>query len=140
MKRIMLTTTALLLAVSCWSSVQAQTKLPPRRTVGPKAKAAAPKGITMKEGYAMKDGKLMVTRNGHTDPVSRTEQLVNGTTIKADGTVIMRDSTHVMMKEGDIMSLSGRLTTVAMKAEQDSLMNSVKENTKIKLKSKRKGR
>ncbi|MBG8555245.1 DUF6799 domain-containing protein [Hymenobacter guriensis] len=140
MKRIVLATATLLLAAGCWSSALAQTKLPPRRTVAPKAKATAPKGVTMKEGFTVKEGKVLVTRNGLTSTVAQPEKLVNGTTIKSDGTVILRDSTHVMMKEGDELSLSGRLTTKAMQAEQDSLMNVVKENTKMKLKSKRKGR
>jgi hypothetical protein len=36
------------------------------------------------------------------------------------------------MKEGDYLSLSGRLTTVAMKAEQDSLAQAAKMDPKGK--------
>ena len=41
--------------------------------------------------------------------------------MQPDGTVMMADGTTVRLQEGDYMSLTGRMTTRAMKAEQDSL-------------------
>ncbi|OWP64595.1 hypothetical protein CDA63_02220 [Hymenobacter amundsenii] len=102
---------------------QAQTKaLPARRgAVAPKARIATAPGATMKDGFLMKDGKVMATRNAQTSAVGREEALVNGTKVQPDGTVMMADGTTVRLAEGDYMSLTGRLTTRAWQAEQDSL-------------------
>ncbi|WP_157547678.1 DUF6799 domain-containing protein [Hymenobacter sp. DG25A] len=121
-------------------TAQAQSKkLPPRRPVAPKSRTA-PTSVSLKEGYTIKDGKFLVTRSGHTDPVLQDETLLNGTRVKADGTVVLRDSTTVQMKEGDFMSLTGRVTTKEMRMEQDSLSKAAFQDTqksKMKLKTKK---
>ncbi|MBX0291746.1 hypothetical protein K3G63_14945 [Hymenobacter sp. HSC-4F20] len=126
----------LLLTAAATLSAHAQTKLPPRRPVQPRPKAAAPQGVTLKDGFMMKDGKVMVTRDAHTEPLTAETALVNGTKINADGTVTMANGTTTMLKEGDYMSLTGRMTTKAMKAEQDSLMQLSKNGGKVKMKKK----
>lgn len=126
----------LLLMGAATLSAAAQTKLPPRRPVQPRAKAAAPVGVTMKDGFMMKEGKVMVTRDAHTEPLTAEMALVNGTKITADGTVTMNNGTTTTLQEGDYMSLTGRLTTKAMKAEQDSLMQLSKNGGKVKMKKK----
>ncbi|WP_426489889.1 DUF6799 domain-containing protein [Hymenobacter sp. 102] len=128
---------ALLLTSLATLSAEAQTKLPPRRPVQPRPKAAAPVGVTMKDGFLMKDGKVMVTRDAHTEPLTTETSVVNGTKINASGLVTMPNGTTTTLKEGDYMSLTGRLTTMAMKAEQDSLMQLAK-NGKGKVKMKKK--
>lgn len=132
---------ALLLVGAATLGAQAQTKLPPRRGgVQPRAKAAAPVGVTMKDGFLMKEGKVMMTRDAHTEPLTAEMALVNGTKINADGTVTMADGTSTLLKEGDYMSLTGRLTTRVMKAEQDSLLQVAKQGGKGKVKMKKKGK
>ncbi|GAB3299178.1 DUF6799 domain-containing protein [Hymenobacter tenuis] len=116
---------------------QAQTKVAPRRAVQPKAKVV-PVGITMKDGFMMKEGKVMMTRDAHTETLTSETALLNGTKINADGTVTMTDGTTAMLKEGDYMSLTGRLTTKAMKAEQDSLLQVARDGGKSKAKMKKK--
>jgi hypothetical protein len=128
---------ALLLTSVATLSAEAQTKLPPRRPVQPRPKAAAPAGVTMKDGFLMKDGKVMVTRDAHTEPLTAETSVVNGTKINASGQVTMPNGTTTTLKEGDYMSLTGRLTTMAMKVEQDSLMQLAK-NGKGKAKVKKK--
>lgn len=128
----------LLLAVGSLAA-QAQTKLPPRKPVQPRAKMVA-KGATLKDGVMMKDGKVLLTQQGLTNPISQETSLVNGTKIQPDGTVTMTNGTSVMMKEGDYMSLTGRLTTMAMRAEQDSLAQLAKTGGKGKVKVKKKGK
>ncbi|RPD49400.1 hypothetical protein DNI29_00945 [Hymenobacter sediminis] len=129
---------ALLFSGAATLSAEAQTKLPPRRPVQPRAKAAAPAGVTMKDGFVVKEGKVMVTRDAHTEPLTTETALVNGTKIMADGTVTMANGTTTTLQEGDYMSLTGRLTTKAMKAEQDSLMQLSKNGGKMKMKAKKK--
>lgn len=126
----------LLLAGVTTHSAQAQTKLPPRKPAQPRPRAAAPVGLTLKDGFVMKEGKVMMTRDAHTEALTSETALVNGTKIGADGTVTMANGTTTTLKEGDYMSLTGRLTTRAMKAEQDSLLQLSRNGGKVKMKKK----
>ena len=120
MKLFVTLAAALLLAGTV--AAQAQTKTPPaRRGAQPKARIVS-NGATMKDGFLMKDGKVLETRNAHTGAITAESALVNGTKVQPDGTIMMADGTTVRLQEGDYMSLTGRMTTRAMKAEQDSLM------------------
>jgi hypothetical protein len=118
-------------------SAEAQTQMPARKPVQPRQKTVI-KGETMKDGFLMKDGKVMMTRDAHTDALTTESTLVNGTKVKADGSVTLADGTTTMLKEGDYMSLTGRMTTAAFKAQQDSLMQAAKDGGKGKMKSKKK--
>ncbi|MBC6991878.1 MULTISPECIES: DUF6799 domain-containing protein [Hymenobacter] len=129
---------ALLVSLSALAA-QAQTKLPPRKPVAPRGRVA-PTGITLKDGAMMKEGKVMMTQNGHTDPLSQDVTLVNGTKIAVNGTVTAPDGTTTMLKEGDYVSLTGRVTSASMKAQQDSLMMAAKDGGKDKTKMKRKNK
>lgn len=128
---------ALLLVGAASLTAEAQTKVAPRKAVQPRPRAAAPKGETMKDGFLMKDGKVMVTRDAHTEVLASETALVNGTKVNGNGTVTLADGTTATLKEGDYVSLTGRMTTMAMKAEQDSLMQLAK-NGKGKVKMKKK--
>jgi hypothetical protein len=138
MKRIL--ALALLLATGSFVA-QAQTKLPPRKPVQPRGRVVLKDGAT-RDGAVMKDGKVILTQQGLTNPVLQETALINGTKIKPDGTLTMTDGTTTQMKEGDYMSLTGRLTTAAMKAEQDSLMKAamMDPKSKGKVKMKKKGK
>ncbi|QJX46681.1 hypothetical protein HMJ29_06900 [Hymenobacter taeanensis] len=126
-------------AVLCATSLstQAQTSMPARRAVQPKQKVVI-KGATMKDGFLMKDGKVLMTRDAHTDALTSETTLVNGTKIGADGTVTMADGTTSTLKEGDYVSLTGRLTSASYKAQQDSLVQAQMAGGKGKVKSKKK--
>lgn len=119
-------------------AAQAQTKIPPRKPVQPKAKVAS-NGPSIKDGVTLKDGKVLMTQSSLTTTVTQETALINGTKIRPDGAVTMTDGTTTTLKEGDYMSLSGRLTTAAYKAQQDSLLQAAKDNSKGK-KGKKKGR
>jgi hypothetical protein len=119
-------------------AAQAQTKVPPRKPVQPKAKVAS-NGLSVKDGVMLKEGKVLITQSSLTTTVTQETSLINGTKIRPDGTVTMTDGTTTTLKEGDYMSLSGRLTTAAYKAQQDSLLQAAKDNSKGK-KGKKKGR
>lgn len=130
--RSTLAATFLLVAATALQ-VQAQTKAPVRRGAQPKPRVTV-NAATMKDGYLMKDGKVLETRDAHTGNLGADATLVNGTKVAADGTVTMADGTITTLKEGDYMSLTGRLTTMAMKMEQDSLRNLQMEKMKGKRK------
>ncbi|WP_400192932.1 DUF6799 domain-containing protein [Hymenobacter sp. B81] len=133
MKRFSTLLALALLAVGL--QAQAQTKPAGRRTPPPRPVL---KNAGVRDGVTMTGGKVMLTENGFTSPLAEARSLPNGTKLAADGTVTMTDGTTVQLKEGDYMSLSGRLTTMAMKAEQDSLMRAAKMDPKGKSKSKMK--
>ncbi|GAA4390638.1 DUF6799 domain-containing protein [Hymenobacter koreensis] len=118
-------------------STQAQTKPAARRTPPPRPVL---KNAGVRDGVTMTEGKVMHTQNGHTAALSEPLTLVNGTKINVDGTVTMTDGRTVTLVNGDYMSLSGRLTTAAMKAEQDSLIQAAKLDPKGKMKIKKKGK
>ncbi|TGE14279.1 DUF6799 domain-containing protein [Hymenobacter elongatus] len=121
-------------------AAQAQTRMPARKPTAPKEKVVVREGVTMKDGVVMQSGKVLVTQQGLTAPLAQPMSLTNGTKIMADGSVTMADGSSVMLKEGDMLSLSGRLTTAVMKAEQDSLIMAVKNGggkSKMKVKNKK---
>jgi len=94
-------------------------------------------GATLKDGVIMKEGKVLVTQQGRTDSMTQDMTLTNGTKITPAGAVTMTDGKTATLQEGDMLSLSGRLTTAAMKAEQDSLMTMSKDQSKGKAKKKK---
>jgi hypothetical protein len=99
---------------------QAQSRPAPRGRVAPKPRAKA--GAAMiKDGVMMKDGKLVATEMGMTNPVSTDKKLLNGTVISTSGVVTGKDGTTTQLKEGDYVSLSGRIETRAEMAAQDSI-------------------
>ncbi|GAB2944481.1 hypothetical protein GCM10027048_06610 [Hymenobacter coalescens] len=117
-------------------AAQAQTRPAPRKAAVPQRPVMGTAGV--KDGFAMKEGKVMHTQHGHTMPVTALTALPNGTKVQPDGVVILADGSTAQLQEGDYMSLSGRLTTVRMKAEQDSLMRAAKLDPKGKNKKRNK--
>jgi hypothetical protein len=118
-------------------AAQAQTRPAPRKAVPPQRPVL--KNAGMKDGFLMQEGKVMHTENGHTMPVTALTTLPAGIKVQPDGVVIMADGSTTQLQNGDYMSPSGRLTTMRMKAEQDSLAKAAQLDPKGKNK-KKKGR
>jgi hypothetical protein len=60
------------------------------------------------EGYiTMKDGRMMISKNGRMTEMTSETVLTNGTRVTTNGKVIRPDGTTYMMKEGDKISMSG---------------------------------
>lgn len=116
-------------------SAQAQTT-PARKPVQPKGRPVS-MGITLKDGFTVKEGKVLVTQQAQTNPLTKEFSLVNGTKIHPDGTVTMADGSSTLLREGDYLSLGGRLSTAEAKAQQDSLMRLTQANAKGKPKKKK---
>lgn len=70
---------------------------------------------TMKDHCMMKDGKMMMMKNGKTMTMKKDMLMKNGTTCKMNGECIMKDGTKMMMKDGDCMEMSGKMCTDKMK-------------------------
>lgn len=124
------------LAISAVAA-SAQTKTPPRKAVAPRPKAATPGAATLKDGVMMKEGKVMATQMGRTASLAQEMTLVNGTKITPTGTVTTPTGVSTQLQEGDMVSLSGRITTGAQQAAQDSLLLVRKAELKSKGKKKK---
>lgn len=115
-------------------AAQAQTRPAPRKAAVPQRPVMKNAGV--KDGFMMSEGKVMHTENGHTMAVAALTTLPNGIKVQPDGVVIMADGSTTQLQNGDYMSLSGRLTTMRMKAEQDSLAKAAMADPKGKKKKK----
>jgi len=78
-------------------------------------------GVMVKDGFTMTNGKVSLTEQGLTTPLTQDRKLVNGTVVTANGQVTNSSGTTEQMKEGDLVSLTGRLTTKREMIEADSL-------------------
>ncbi|GAB3842741.1 DUF6799 domain-containing protein [Hymenobacter jeollabukensis] len=116
-------------------AAQAQTRPAPRKAAVPQRPVMKNAGV--KDGFMMQDGKVMHTENGHTMPVAALTALPSGVKVQPDGVVIMADGSTAQLQNGDYMSPSGRLTTMRMKAEQDSLAKAAMLDPKGKNKKKK---
>lgn len=113
----------ILLAATCLLaaySAQAQSRPAPHARLAPKARPKAGAGM-VKDGVMMKDGKLVATEMGMTNPVTADKTLRNGTVITAAGVVTGKDGTTTQLHEGDYVSLTGRVETRVEMAAQDSI-------------------
>jgi len=62
----------------------------------------------MKDCVMMKDGTMMVCKDGKTMKMDEDMKMPNGTHVMKDGTVMMGDK-KVMMKDGDMMDMDGKM-------------------------------
>ena len=53
----------------------------------------------------MKDGRMVVVRNGETMPMDEDVTLADGTRIMRNGQLLMADGTARMMREGETMTM-----------------------------------
>jgi hypothetical protein len=65
----------------------------------------------MKDHIMMKDGKVMMIKEGKSMPLDKELMLSNGAKVTADGNVTMKDGAKTMMKEGDMMGMDGEMVT-----------------------------
>ena len=69
----------------------------------------------MKDCCMMKNGKMMVMKDGKTMPMTKDMVMTNGTKCMKNGECIMKDGKKMMMKDGDCMEMSGKMCTEKMK-------------------------
>jgi surface antigen len=76
------------------------------------------------DGVIMKDGKLLMMKNGQTTQLTTDLTLDNGAVVKADGTVQAKDGTTTTLKEGDYVAMDGTIGNVKNKWQQKDKMRS----------------
>jgi RNase P/RNase MRP subunit p29 len=65
--------------------------------------------VMMKDHIMMKDGKVMMIKEGKSMPMDKEIALSDGTKVTVDGAVTMKDGKKMMMKEGEMMSMDGEM-------------------------------
>ncbi len=63
------------------------------------------------EGYFLKDGKLMMMKDGTTSAVTQEVTLPDGTTISTDGKVTWKDGKSQTLKENEWVDMNGKIHT-----------------------------
>jgi hypothetical protein len=96
MKKVLVTLFAITFALGVFAqdSTNAMNKMAPKQN---------------HEGVIMKDGKLLMMKNGQTTQLTTDLTLDNGTVVMANGTVKMKDGTTSMLKEGDYVGMDGTM-------------------------------
>ena len=82
------------------------------------------------EGIFMKNGKVMVIRNGQKTQLLQDTTLSNGTTIMVDGTVKSSNGTTTMLKDGEFVNSDGTISEKKWKDEEDKMPPEVRDTLK----------
>ena len=81
------------------------------QTAAPKTARATQPGRESARGYClMKNGEILLVKNGKMAPMTATLTMTDGSLCMPDGTCQRPDGTTVMLKEGQSMLMSGRLS------------------------------
>ena len=73
------------------------------------------------DGVIMRDGKLLMMKNGQTTQLTTDLTLDNGTVVMANGTVKMKDGTTSTLKEGDWVGMDGTIGNVKNRMQKDRM-------------------
>ncbi len=68
----------------------------------------------MKDCVMMKDGSMMIMKNGETMKMDKEMTMNNGTMVMSDGTVKMKNGKTMTMKDGDCMYMDGKMSKMKM--------------------------
>ena len=78
-----------------------------------KHKTTTGKSTHMKDCIMMKDGKLMVEKNGTTSEMAADMTLSNGTVVMKDGTVKTKEGKTMKLKDGQCIYMDGKIKTMS---------------------------
>ena len=101
MKKLLLMFAAVLFA----AGIHAQDTAKNKSTMG--------KSSHMKDCYMMKDGKMVMEKNGTTTDMTQDVTLSNGTVVMKDGTVKTKDGKTMTLKEGQCIYTDGKIKTMS---------------------------
>jgi hypothetical protein len=119
MKKVLVSLLAMTLTAGVFAqdSTNAMNKMAPRQS---------------HEGVLMKDGKLLMMKNGQTTQLTSDLTLDNGTIVMANGSVKTKDGTTAILKEGDYVGMDGTMGNVKDKWPKN---NTGKDPSTDKMKS-----
>lgn len=70
---------------------------------------------SLADGVMMKNGKLMMVKNGKKTLIDHEMSMWNGTRVLSNGTILKKDGSRIMMKEGQYMDMAGNLINPKIK-------------------------
>ena len=74
-----------------------------------KQDAGTMKKHNKKDCVMMKDGKMMVMKDGQTMPMDSDMTMTDGSMVMKDGTMMMKDGSKMMLKDGDRVGMDGKM-------------------------------
>lgn len=81
------------------------------------------------DGIVMKDGKLMLIKNGEKTAMTQNEiSLTDGTIVKKDGTIIRKDGTRTPLNNGEHISMLGKVSPMDKGHKNDDKKNDNRRN------------
>jgi len=100
MKKIFFTIAAMIISCSVFAQTDSESKkADPDKTVQKQYRHA--------NGYMMKDGKLMMVKDGNMTLVQKDITLSNGTVIMADGSYMEKGKSKTKFKDGQQLDMNG---------------------------------
>lgn len=71
--------------------------------------AQAPKNDPKTKDYViMKEGKMLLVKNGKTTVIDKEMTFSDGTRVMSDGKVMMKDGSTMLLEEGESLTLNGK--------------------------------
>ncbi|WP_309640850.1 DUF6799 domain-containing protein [Flavobacterium sp.] len=111
MKKALLTIAAIIITCGVFAQNDSENK-----KVNPE-KTATQKQYPHPNGYMMKDGKLMMVKEGNMTLVQKDITLSNGTLIMADGNYMEKGKSKMILKEGEHIDMNGNKTPMKPKTK-----------------------
>jgi hypothetical protein len=65
-----------------------------------------------KDCIIMKDGKMIVMKDGKTAPLMKDTIIAKGTIVTVDGSILKKDGTKMTLKNDEYIDISGKIASV----------------------------
>lgn len=79
-------------------------------TSGMSNTSAVSQAAPMTDHVTMRDGKMILTKDGFMSLMKSDMTMSNGTVVKIDGTYRLKDGTYSWLKDGEQMDMDGKIT------------------------------
>ncbi len=93
--------------------------------------SAAEGKVQQMDGIFVDDGKVMVRKDGKTEPMAADMKLEDGTMVMLDGNVKTTEGNTIMLKDGDMLSLEGKISNVNRYEMEDGKMMVKRDGKKM---------
>ncbi len=108
MKKVFFTLTAMILTFGAFAQTETENKPTTQDKTAQKQHRHA-------NGYMLKDGRVMMVKDGNLTPIQKDITLSNGTVIMADGNYMEKGKTKTKFKDGQHVDMNGNWSTSTAK-------------------------
>ncbi len=78
-------------------------------------------GHDMKDCVHMKDGKMMMMKDGKEMAMEKEMTMKDGSKVMTDGTMMTKDGKKMTLKDGDMVAMDGTMTKGGMKEDKEHM-------------------